>query len=103
MTDKKGNQVPIVYRNLNNILHDYYVERLKGRINEPLESFFESISAGTAINHNIYALCDFIDGIISKVKSSGNSEFWQDLEEFSKVYEYATETSTFGSTFLGFN
>jgi tagatose-1,6-bisphosphate aldolase non-catalytic subunit AgaZ/GatZ len=64
-----------------------------------------NLHADTAINHNLLAFSDFVDGIVDKILSSGinPTDFREDVKEFKEVYEYATETSTFGGSFLGFN
>lgn len=57
--------------------------------------------------NNMIAFSDFVDNVIGKIESSrkeiNDADFKNDLTEFERVYQLATETSTLGSAFLGFN
>lgn len=98
-------EVPKVYSNLKSIIQDYFDARVKGQINQPLTDFVPSINLNTRINNNLLAFSDYIENVLSKIKNSGlnRSDFMEDLNEFQKVYELASETSTLGSTLLGLN
>lgn len=98
-------EVPKVYSNLESIIQDYFDARVKGQINQPLTDFVPSINLNTRINNNLLAFSDYIENVLSKIKNSGlnRSDFTEDLNEFQKVYELASETSTLGSTLLGLN
>ena len=98
-------EVPKVYSNLKSIIQDYFKARVKGQIDQPLTDFVPSINLNTRINNNLLAFSDYIENVLSKIKNSGlnGSDFIKDLNEFQKVYELASETSTLGSTLLGLN
>lgn len=97
---------PPVYKSMSAIIKDYYDARVRGLINESLTEFVSGISANTRINHNLIAFSDYLDNVVSKVRTSGldyDTQFRADLQEFDKVYQLASETSTLGSVLLGLN
>lgn len=98
-------QVPKIYTNLKSIIQDYFGARIKGWIDQPLTDFIPSINLNTRINNNLLAFSDYIENVLDKIKNSGLNidDFKADLEEFEKVYNLASETSTLGSTLLGLN
>lgn len=98
-------QVPKIYTNLKSIIQDYFDARIKGWIDQPLTDFVPSINLNTRINNNLLAFSDYIENVLDKIKNSGLNidDFKADLEEFEKVYNLASETSTLGSTLLGLN
>lgn len=98
-------EVPKAYKNMKDIISDYWKARITGMLDQPLTDFVSNIQANTRLNNNIIAFSDYIDNVVSKVKNSGLdlTQFNLDLDEFSKVYELASETSTLGSTLLGLN
>ncbi len=98
-------QAPKVYKSMKEIIRDYWDARITGKLDQPLTDFVSNIQANTRLNNNIIAFSDYIDNVVSKVKNSGLdlTQFNLDLDEFSKVYELASETSTLGSTLLGLN
>lgn len=98
-------QAPKVYKSMKEIIRDYWDARITGKLDQPLTDFVSNIQANTRLNNNIIAFSDYIDNVVSKVKNSGLDliQFNLDLDEFSKVYELASETSTLGSTLLGLN
>ncbi len=98
-------EVPKIYKNMKEIISDYWKARVTGMLDQPLTDFVSNIQANTRLNNNIIAFSDYIDNVVSKVKNSGldQTQFYLDLDEFSKVYDLASETSTLGSTLLGLN
>ena len=98
-------EVPKIYKGMKEIISDYWKARVTGMLDQPLTDFVSNIHANTRLNNNIIAFSDYIDNVVSKVKNSGLdlNEFYLDLDEFSKVYDLASETSTLGSTLLGLN
>lgn len=98
-------EAPKVYKNMKEIIRDYWQARITGKLDQPLTDFVSNIQANTRLNNNIIAFSDYIDNVVSKVKNSGLdlTQFNLDLDEFSKVFELASETSTLGSTLLGLN
>lgn len=98
-------KVPKIYKGMKEIISDYWKARVTGMLDQPLTDFVSNIHANTRLNNNIIAFSDYIDNVVSKVKNSGLdlNEFYLDLDEFSKVYDLASETSTLGSTLLGLN
>ena len=104
--NRKGEDVPIMYKYLNQIVEDYFYERLTGRITKSLIEFTNGeLQMSNQINVALAAFSDYIDNVVDRIKSSGSTvtEFNTDLEEFEKVFQLATETSTLGSVFLGLN
>lgn len=105
--DENGNYptVPKRYNNLQSIVKDYYKYRLSGHIKQPLLDFVTGVEAKTRINHNIRALSDYIDFVVSKVENITTDlvDFEADLNEFQKIHTLSNETSTLGSTLLGLN
>ena len=101
--------VPKDYKDLSfsEMIRDFYKCKIEGKINESLIDF-TTLRSKTKLMNSLMAFSDYIDNISEKVKvniktSEDLDEFYKDLEEFEKVYDLATETSTLGSTFLGLN
>nr|WP_303661401.1 hypothetical protein [Bacteroides intestinalis] len=64
-------EVPKIYKNMKEIISDYWKARVTGMLDQPLTDFVSNIQANTRLNNNIIAFSDYIDNVVSKVKNSG--------------------------------
>lgn len=111
----KSQKVPKNYTSLEDLIQDFIYYRLQNKVSSIEELLNNDSKIGYSIKGGLLNLSDFIENIVSKMRdgiSKYNSDegfaknydlFMQDLDEFDKVWQLATETSTLGSTFYGLN
>lgn len=99
------------FNSLQNLIQQYINARLDGeKLDEKKLEVFEYYikSNDYETNKGIQRLSDYIESIIYSIQKAKNSyenkeDFEKDLNEFEEIYELASETATFGGTFLGLN
>lgn len=106
--DSQGKLSPKRYTNLSYLLKDYFIaqtstEGLPKSLKEYLgydSTFITDTLRWSPADRNMYALCNYVEYVISQVKKC--IDFREDLEEFEKINGYANETTTLGKL-LGLN
>ena len=92
---------------LEDLLKSYFQARLAGNIKTTLYDYV--VIYNSKYGYNLNAFCDFFEGIINTVQEQleiskqSIEDFYKDLDEFSNIYENASESTTLTTTFLGLN
>lgn len=122
---KNGEEVsqPKKYKSFGNLIQDFIMYRLQGKVKSLEELIEDNSKLGIELKGNILNLSDYIENLVSKMKAGIDlyeveseekdtakdifnkklEQFYADLDEFDKVWDLATETSTLGSAFYGLN
>lgn len=122
---KNGEEVsqPKNYKKFGDLIGDFIRYRMQDKVESLEELIKDNNKLGTELRGNILNLSDYIENLVSKLKAGIDlykvepeekdtakdifnkklEQFYADLDEFDKVWDLATETSTLGSAFYGLN
>lgn len=122
---KNGEEVsqPKNYKKFGDLISDFIRYRLQDKVESLEEVIKDNNKLGSELRGNILNLSDYIENLVSKLKAGIDlykveseendtakdifnkklEQFYADLDEFDKVWDLATETSTLGSAFYGLN